>query len=139
MVSSSATAARMSRPFHAARISPSRQNAKIDAAVPAFMSATPRPWILPSSTAPLKGSRSHAARSVTGNVSRWPFRIIERPGPLSMTATTLASVSLASITSGVWPAFFSHSATQAAAARVSPGGFSLGRRISSVTSVSASC
>ena len=41
-----------------------------DAAVPAFMSATPRPKTLPSTTSPLKGSRSQPLRSPTGNVSR---------------------------------------------------------------------
>ena len=43
------------------------------AVVPHFMSTVPRPCTLPSAISPDHGSRAQAARSPTGNTSRWPF------------------------------------------------------------------
>src|SRR5499433_3072648 len=104
-----------------------------DAVVPAFMSDTPRPNTLPSATSPLKGSRSQPLRSPTGNVSRWPLRISERPSPRSAAVSTFTIPGCGSITSTAWPWRLRYSTTQSAAARVSPGGFSLGRRTRSVS------
>ena len=106
------------------------------AATAPFMSAAPRPYRWPSTTAGSHGGRSHRSRSPGGFVSRWPLSSSvgppPRPGTRARTLTRRSSGPTTRTSS--MPRRRRCSTTTAAAARSSPGGLGVAAATSSAAS-----